>query len=532
MNKINQKEKHENNILTENPLTNNELKDNINTISVTSKNSQNSLQEEFLYFKNDILKDIKNTENKLNEIFITQNYSCQKKIEVIETKINTLTQKIADLSNNIPNESRNSEKITSLEDFYKNAKETLYTHDYRIKKIDKDLQEALIKYDKIIVDSLFYPGVIGKNDKFQTFRELIEFLLNNVNKLLNYKAKIELENKNKSKINEFINKFIQNEFTNNAYTEFVKSLIKENELIYINKINNLNKQIKEINDKYIKYQEDVKNNINNIVKENMKEFYSNFEGKNINGENSNKKLKDNVKDLEMLELEVNNIKWILIELLGKLNMNNTFSKKRNSKLKNINRNYNRIFNSDISKILLNNINSNEINLNDITDNNINEKMNNKNVKINYPFLKNKNSIIKQYINCVIKISDINKHDKIIQDETKTINNNNFNKQYNEKLIFKDNINNKKQLNNKSIIDNDKIRESKILENELFNNEIKVNNKDNIKNEENIITTNKTNSFIDLNIRKNENFKNNNTIYTDKDYSNLKLKKISLNINNF
>ena len=213
-------------------------------------------------------------------------------------------------------------------------------------------------------------------------------------------------------------------------------------------------------------------------------------------------------------------------------MNNTNSKKRNSKLKNINRNYNRIFNSDISKILLNNINSNEINLNDITDNNINEKMNNKNVKINYPFLKNKNSIIKQYINCVIKISDINKHDKIIQDETKTINNNNFNKQYNEKLIYKDNINNKKQLNNKSIIDNDKIRESKILENELFNNEIKVNNKDNIKNEENIITTNKTNSFIDLNIRKNENFKNNNTIYTDKDYSNLKLKKISLNINNF
>lgn len=107
---------------------------------------------------------MKNTENKFNEIFITQNYSCQKKIEVIETKINTLIQKIADLSNNIPNESRNSEKIILLEDFHKNAKETLYTQDYRIKKIYKNLHEALIKYDKIIVDSLFYPGVIGKNE--------------------------------------------------------------------------------------------------------------------------------------------------------------------------------------------------------------------------------------------------------------------------------------------------------------------------------------------------------------------------------
>ena len=147
--------------------------------------------------------------------------------------------------------------------------------------------------------------------------------------------------------------------------------MKENEQIYINKIDNLKKQINQINDKYIKYQEDVKNDINNIIKENMKEFYSNFDGKNINGENSNKKSKDNDKDLEMLELEVNNIKWILMELLGKLNMNNTNSKKRNSKLKNINRNSNRNFNSDITKILLNNINNNDINLNDITDNNIN-----------------------------------------------------------------------------------------------------------------------------------------------------------------
>ena len=44
--------------------------------------------------------------------------------------------------------------------------------------------------------------------------------------------------------NEFINKFIQNEFTNNDYTEFVRSIMKENEQIYINKIDNLKKQIK------------------------------------------------------------------------------------------------------------------------------------------------------------------------------------------------------------------------------------------------------------------------------------------------
>ena len=35
--------------------------------------------------------------------------------------------------------------------------------------------------------------------------------------------------------------------------------MKENEQIYINKIDNLKKQINQINDKYIKYQEDVKN---------------------------------------------------------------------------------------------------------------------------------------------------------------------------------------------------------------------------------------------------------------------------------
>ena len=46
--------------------------------------------------------------------------------------------------------------------------------------------------------------------------------------------------------------------------------MKENEQIYINKIDNLKKQINQINDKYIKYQEDVKNDINNIIKENKR----------------------------------------------------------------------------------------------------------------------------------------------------------------------------------------------------------------------------------------------------------------------
>ena len=511
---------------------------------IINKNSP-KIKEDLIYFKNDILKDIKNTESRLNEKFETQNNSFQKKVDDMEIKTNTLIEKLSILSKNIPNENINSEKIALFEGFQKEAKETLYTHDYRIKKISNELQEALIKYDKIILDSIFYPGIIGKNSKFKTFRELIEFLLTNVNKLLNHRAKEEIENK-KNKNKEFVTKLqMRNEFNINNFTELIKTFAKENEQKYMNKIDNLKKQILEINEKYYKFQEkihEIKNDVDNIVKENMKEFYMKYENMNIVGENNYNKQNECEKDIELVKLEVNNINLILKDLIEKLNTSNAMARKRNSMFKNINRNYNINFNSDISKALLNNIKSNDTNLNNIIDNNINdnlsEKKSNKNLKINYPFLINTNSIIKQYIDGTIKIEDINKHDKIISRESNSINNNMILNQLNaDRKVFskknekKENIKNNKQKNNQNSTDNEKIEDSEILENEFSDDETKTynNNSNNIIEERKIIK-NKNNSFNDINLTKNENYKNNNSISVEKNFS-LKLKKPDIDNNN-
>ena len=93
------------------------------------------------------------------------------------------------------------------------------------------------------------------------------------------------------------------------------------------------------------------------------------ENMNIFGQNNCDKQNECEKDLELVKLEVNNIKLILKGLIEKLNTSNSMARKRNSMFKNINRNYNITFNSDISKALLNNIKSNDANLNNIIDNN-------------------------------------------------------------------------------------------------------------------------------------------------------------------
>ena len=600
MEKIEKNEKDSNKQITKDINHNNELKSldiNLNEnhiennhieISNHDKNRK-EIQDELIYFRNDILKDIKNTEIKINKKYDIQNNIFQNRLEDIKKETNILKKKFSNLNEAISYEKIVKEKLSNLEIFKIKTDETILAHEFRIKVINKELNDALNKYDKIILDNILYPGVIGNMSKFKTFHDLIDYLLLNINKLLNSKEKDIIENRENRK---YIQNLIENfktkiDFYLNNATEFTRKVIKDFEEKINNKTDDLNKEIsmykKEFNQKINSLEQKINDLENNIKKENeenldklnlniMKEI---FDIKN-NIRNIENKNDINHNDFEQIKQEVNFIKVFLLDFLQKLDTKGQTSINNN--------NNNSIFNADNPKIKIksnnndifieNNINNSFNNNKKIIDNNINNSFNttvnniiNRNkdninnnqnnskiVRNNLPYLFNVNSIVKQYIDGLIKLNDIyknnpsnppklttikNMNNKILN-EQKNINNNN------EKELNNKNINKKekeKDLENKENEDSIKFKSSPITSDykkfiENNNNDLNNSNRNSIIKPKNILhksnnqyLDDKTNNSIkNYKLFHNNNIKNyNNFKFLNEDFSNIKVKNVDLTI---
>ena len=158
MEKIEKNEKDSNKQITKDINHNNELKSldiNLNEnhiennhieISNHDKNRK-EIQDELIYFRNDILKDIKNTEIKINKKYDIQNNIFQNRLEDIKKETNILKKKFSNLNEAISYEKIVKEKLSNLEIFKIKTDETILAHEFRIKVINKELNDTLNKYD-------------------------------------------------------------------------------------------------------------------------------------------------------------------------------------------------------------------------------------------------------------------------------------------------------------------------------------------------------------------------------------------------
>ena len=94
-----------------------------------------------------------------------------------------IKEKFSIINEAISNQNIIKERISILELFRLKTDETLVTYDCKFKNLDKEFHDSVTRYDKILLDSIVYPGVIGKTSQFKTFHDLIDFLILNINKL-------------------------------------------------------------------------------------------------------------------------------------------------------------------------------------------------------------------------------------------------------------------------------------------------------------------------------------------------------------
>ena len=140
----------------------------------------NDLQKnDFVYFRNEILKDMKEIETKIN-VKVLDLYSFIKKNSIeIDEKFNDINVKLKILQDNDPLILEN--KFNSKIERNKiNTEEKFSDMGTKISMMKKDLSNACFKYDKIILDNLKLSGVIGEGCPYSNLKYYLEFLHKNV----------------------------------------------------------------------------------------------------------------------------------------------------------------------------------------------------------------------------------------------------------------------------------------------------------------------------------------------------------------
>ena len=130
-------------------------------------------KEEINKFKEELLQMVNQLERKIIEDVNYKKAQLNANYEKNNEKINQIISHNREIIESIVAEKVNCEKIQTLEKFKNKADGILITHEIRINKNNKDIDDMKTKYDKIIVDNLSVPGYIGPACQYKNIGEYI-----------------------------------------------------------------------------------------------------------------------------------------------------------------------------------------------------------------------------------------------------------------------------------------------------------------------------------------------------------------------
>ena len=273
-------------------------------IPIIFENQRKNLKQDLLFLKEDILKDFRQIESKLNIKYEKQNSNNLSILNKFENTIESMNSKILQLASLITSDKNIQQKVSQFEEYKTKVSDTLLSLDLAIKNNSADIKNAINKYDKLLSDSIIYPGIIGHNGKFATFHSLIDFVISNLYQFVEFKEKNLIDFKSyKSKLESLLKSFKKQSdsiiSTNNQYTnkrifeteKKMRQLINDQESKIFDvrlennksaaalesKVDDLSKEVKRMLDIkieiYTKFDEEIK-----LVKDYTRIVYDKFNG--------------------------------------------------------------------------------------------------------------------------------------------------------------------------------------------------------------------------------------------------------------
>ena len=236
---------------------------------IINKDKQ-SLKDDIIFFKEEILKQI----NELQKNIIQQKEEDRAKINgkfiLYDETIEKLNTDFSELKKIMDTNLYIKEKLDDLSHFKKDISKTSTGNNIKLTLLEKDTNSNIYRIDKILSNSIIYPRIIGKNAKFKTFHEFIDYTLENLSTFDVFRGKFEIElNSFKLKVDKIIQSLkIKLDCAIQDCRQIVKNGIKENENIikdYITgKIYDIQVKINEIEKKVEKNSEEFNLELNTL----------------------------------------------------------------------------------------------------------------------------------------------------------------------------------------------------------------------------------------------------------------------------
>mgnify|MGYP006873001572 CR=1 FL=1 len=341
-----------------------------------------SLKTDFWNFKNEILQDLKILEKKISQKSLEENIIIKDELININNNITTINSKISDLTTLITVSNLVKDKVEKLDKIKDKILDKLLVNELKINTLDKETQESIINMNNILKETVIYPAVIGPSCKYKTFHELIDFILNELIVLGNYKEKNTLDlSSYKKKVDTIIQGF---NFKINNIEKTSTQLVLENFNACNDKMRELfyecSDKTEKVENNFDKKSQNLNSRIDDLELKITKDI-NDLKNENIVNANS---FKGHIDEYLLLKEDFKKISEISNNLLIKINENEELDDKKNK----INKNKIKRFKSDSieefksanSKI---NLFSNKINKNNYHKEKINSKINsNTNLKIN------------------------------------------------------------------------------------------------------------------------------------------------------
>ena len=301
--------------------------------------SSASIMTNFIEFKDEIFKKLRLLENKIMGDVVAKHNTITEKFEEVEEKITSITENSKTLLEQVTDQRLQLDNLMELKKFKSKADQFMTAHDISLKNLGLEVERVKSRCDQIITQHLQVPRQIGPACPF---KNLSEYILNNISELSKLKIakdKINMESSEIKKNIENMSKSTQTlidtsvfgcqKYTDSKHQEIQSFIERE-----LNELNQKNIEIKALingNKIDIEKQTDIlKNDINQLTE--IENEYKNITGQKI--EELTKKIEDFQNEIEFLKKSYEDLKNINQSYInnksneeGESNINFNYTKK-------------------------------------------------------------------------------------------------------------------------------------------------------------------------------------------------------------
>lgn len=139
---------------------------------------KNITHNDMRFFQNDLLNDMKKLELQLDGKISSINQILLTKMGDYDSKFTKIFENVSELISQMAERKYDNDRVEELLKIRNKFSDQIIESQSKISIIDKTLENALFKYDKIILDNLNVPGLIGVGCKFKNCCSYFKFLDN------------------------------------------------------------------------------------------------------------------------------------------------------------------------------------------------------------------------------------------------------------------------------------------------------------------------------------------------------------------